>query len=198
MDRLAQQIQFILEIDKLKSIYRRTYLINGERRENSAEHSWHLALLALVLAEHSNEPLDVARVVKMVLVHDIVEIDAGDTYIYDAQGDKVEREQLAAQRIFGLLPADQADEFRTLWEEFESGSSPEARFASALDRFIPQLHNFHSGGRSWREHGITAERVLTRNAEISNGSVVLWEWTQLLIGSAVVKGLFPEGEEGGR
>jgi putative hydrolase of HD superfamily len=192
MDRLAQQIQFILEIDKLKSVYRRTYLINGERRENSAEHSWHLALLALVLAEHANEPLDVARVVKMVLIHDIVEVDAGDTYIYDAQGDKVERERLAAIRLFGLLPADQAEEFRNLWEEFESGASPEARFAAALDRFIPQLHNFHTGGRSWQEHGITAERVLTRNVEISEGSVVLWQWTQMLIGNAVTKGILPE------
>jgi putative hydrolase of HD superfamily len=194
MDRLAQQIQFILEIDKLKSVYRRTYLINGERRENSAEHSWHLALLAMVLAEHANEPLDIAKAVRLVLIHDIVEIDAGDTYIYDAQGDKVERERIAATRIFGLLPADQAEEFRDLWEEFENGSSPEARFAAALDRFIPQLHNFHTEGRSWQEHGITAERVLARNAEMSHGSAILWQWTQILIGSAVSKGFLPSGE----
>ena len=191
MDRLARQLQFIIEIDKLKSIYRRTYLIDGARQENSAEHSWHLALLALILAEHANEPLDVAKVVKMVLVHDIVEIDAGDTYIYAAQGDKKERESLAADRIFGLLPPDQEAEFRGLWEEFEAGLTPEARFATALDRFVPQLHNYHTQGRSWKEHGITAERVLGRNVVMSHGSVTLWEWTQELIERAVTEGLLP-------
>jgi putative hydrolase of HD superfamily len=194
MDRLARQLQFILEIDKLKSVYRRTYLIDGARHENSAEHSWHLAMLALILSEHANEPLDVSKVVKMVLVHDIVEIDAGDTYIYDAQGDKSERERVAADRIFGLLPADQEAEFRGLWEEFESGATPEARFAAALDRFVPQLHNYHTQGRSWKEHGITAERVLTRNVEISHGSITLWEWTQTLIERAVIEGLLPKNE----
>jgi putative hydrolases of HD superfamily len=194
MDRLAQQLQFILEIDKLKSIYRRTYLVDGERNENSAEHSWHLAMLAMVLAEHANEPLDVAKVIRMVLVHDIVEIDAGDTYIYGDQSDKAEREAKAADRIFGLLPPDQEKEFRGLWEEFESGATAEARFGSALDRFMPQLHNYHTQGRSWKEHGITAERVLTRNEEMSQGSVILWEWTQALIERAVVEGLLPRKE----
>ena len=194
MDRLEKQLRFILEIDRLKSIYRRTYLVDGTRNENSAEHSWHLALLALTLAEHANEPLDVAKVVRMVLIHDIVEIDAGDTYIYDAQGDKVEKERRAADRIFGLLPEDQATEFRELWSEFESAQTPEAQFANALDRFIPQLHNYHTQGRSWKEHGITAERVLTRNAEMSEGSVTLWEWTQTLIERADREGLFPEEE----
>ena len=191
MDRLARQLQFILEIDKLKSIYRRTYLVDGARHENSAEHSWHLAMLAMVLAEHANEPLDVSKVVRMVLVHDIVEIDAGDTYIYGEQGDKEEREGLAADRIFGLLPPDQESEFRGLWEEFESGATAEARFAAALDRFVPQLHNYHTRGRSWQEHGITAERVLTRNEEMAQGSVILWEWTQTLIERAVAEGLLP-------
>jgi putative hydrolase of HD superfamily len=195
MDRLAQQLQFILEIDKLKSIYRRTYLIDDTRNENSAEHSWHLALLAMVLSEHANEPLDVAKVIKMVLIHDIVEIDAGDTYIYGAQGDKVERERIAADRIFGLLPADQAAEFRNLWAEFESAVTAEARFATALDHFMPQLHNFHTRGRSWKEHGITAERVLTRNVEIGHGSVTLWEWTQTLIERAVDEGLLPKNDK---
>jgi len=194
MDRLARQLQFILEIDKLKSIYRRTYLVDGERRENSAEHSWHLAMLAMVLAEHANQSLDVAKVMRMVLVHDIVEIDAGDTYIYADQGDKAEREQRAADRIFGLLPPDQEHEFRGLWEEFESAATPEARFAAALDRFIPQLHNYHTQGRSWKEHGITAERVLKRNEEMSAGSVILWEWTQTLIERAVAEGLLPRNE----
>ncbi|HET9216288.1 MAG TPA: HD domain-containing protein [Terriglobia bacterium] len=190
MDRLARQLYFILELDKLKSVYRRTYLIDGTRSENSAEHSWHLALLAMVLAEHANEPLDVGKVIRMVLIHDIVEIDAGDTYIYDAQDDKAEREQRAADRIFGLLPPDQAQEFRDLWEEFETRQTAEARFASALDRFIPQLHNFHTQGRSWKEHGITSERVLMRNVEISHGSNAPWEWTQLLIERAEAEGFF--------
>src|SRR5688572_29869093 len=124
MDRLATQLRFILEIDRLKSIYRRTYLLDGTRSENSAEHSWHLALMAMVLSEHANEPLDVSKVVKMVLIHDIVEIDAGDTYIYDVQGDKEERERRAADRIFGLLPPDQEQEFRSLWNEFETAQTP--------------------------------------------------------------------------
>jgi putative hydrolase of HD superfamily len=190
MDRLARQLNFILELDKLKSVYRRTYLLDETRSENSAEHSWHLALMAIVLAEHANEPLDVGKVIRMVLIHDIVEIDAGDTYIYDVQGDKAERERRAAERIFGLLPPDQEQEFRTLWNEFESAATAEACFASALDRFIPQLHNFHTQGRSWKEHGITSERVLIRNAEISRGSVTLWEWTQLLIERAEAEGFF--------
>lgn len=192
MDRLAKQIQFILEIDKLKSVYRRTYLLDVDRRENSAEHSWHLALLAMVLAEHANGPLDLLKVIKMVLIHDIVEIDAGDTYIYDEQGDKAERERVAADRIFGLLPSDQEQEFREIWREFETAATLEARFASALDRFMPQLHNFHTGGRSWKEHGITVDRVRGRNAGIALGSEVLWQWTQTLLEDAVAKGILPE------
>jgi putative hydrolase of HD superfamily len=191
MDRLASQLQFILEIDKLKSVYRRNYLMDGARPENSAEHSWHLALLAMVLAEHANEPLDISKVIRMVLIHDIVEIDAGDTYIYDAQEDKAERERLAASRIFGLLPPDQAAGFRELWNEFETKATPESRFASALDRFIPQLHNFHTQGRSWKENGISPERVLNRNVEIAQGSKTLWEWTRTLIVLAADKGFFP-------
>jgi len=195
MDRLAAQLRFILELDRLKSVYRRTYLLDETRSENSAEHSWHLALMAMVLAEHANKSLDVGKVIRMVLIHDIVEIDAGDTYIYDAQGDKAEREEQAAMRIFGLLPSDQEQEFRALWEEFESGETPEARFASALDRFMPQLHNYHTQGRSWKEHGITAERVLARNVEIGEGSVTLWEFTQTLIERAVAEGLFPKSSQ---
>ena len=197
MDRLQRQIQFIIEIDKLKAVYRRTYLIDEQRSENSAEHSWHLAMLAIVLAEYANEPVNVERVVKMVLIHDIVEVDAGDTYIYDTQGalDKAERESIAAQRIFGLLPSDQEGEFRALWEEFESGATADARFAAALDRFMPQLHNFHTGGRSWKEHGITAERVLARNISMADGSETLWEVTQDLIRRAVHEGFIEQGEK---
>jgi putative hydrolase of HD superfamily len=146
--------------------------------------------MAMLLAEHANEPVDVSRVIKMVLLHDVVEIDAGDTYFYDtnAAGDKVDREQAAADRLFGLLPLDQGQELRALWEEFELLQTPEARFAAALDRFIPQLHNYHTHGKSWQEHGITAERVLERNASMATGSRTLYEWTRALLEDAVAKG----------
>lgn len=189
-DRLSRQLQFIIEIDKLKSVLRRTYLIDAPRRENSAEHSWHLAVMAVLLAEHANVPVDLLRVLKMLLVHDIVEIDAGDTYIYDVQGalDKARREQQAAERIFGLLPADQAAELRSLWDEFEARCSPEARFAAALDRLMPLLHNYTTEGRSWQEHGITSDMVLARNAQIGDGAAPLWETAQSLIADAVTRG----------
>ena len=196
-ERFDQQIRFVLEIDKLKTIVRRTYLLNSDRAENTAEHSWHLAIMAILLAEHANEPVDVARVVKMVLVHDIVEIDAGDTYFYDIAGtlDKSEREHAAAARIFGILPADQGEELRELWEEFEAAHTPDARFALALDRFMPQLHNYHTHGRSWTEHGITADRVLERNACMAEGSEKLWECAKSLLDDAVAKGLLPSKKE---
>jgi putative hydrolases of HD superfamily len=192
-ERLEQQIRFILEIDKLKNVLRRTYLLNEDRMENTAEHSWHLAMMAILLSEHANEPVDVKRVVKMVLVHDIVEIDAGDTYIYDSVAalDKARREQAAADRLFGILPPDQGAELRDLWEEFEAGESPDARFALALDRFMPQLHNYHTKGRSWVEHGITADRVRERNASIAAGSQKLWECVESLLKDAVAKGFLP-------
>jgi len=197
LDRLERQIAFILEIDKLKAVIRRTYLMNVDRAENTAEHSWHLAMMAILLAEHANEPVDVARVVKMVLIHDIVEIDAGDTYFYDSTAalDKVERERAAADRIFGMLPDDQAGDLREVWEEFEAGRTAEARFALALDRFIPQLHNYHTHGRSWSEHGITVDRVLERNASMADGSKKLWEWTRGLLDDAVSKGFIQTKKE---
>ncbi|MBI4472840.1 MAG: HD domain-containing protein [Acidobacteria bacterium] len=188
--RFEQQINFLLEIDKLKSVLRRTYLIAEDRHENTAEHSWHLAMMAMLLAEYANEPIVTARVIMMVLVQDIVEIDAGDTYFYDAAGalDKAERERRAADRLFAVLPEDQGRELRELWEELESGQTPESRFASALDRFIPQLHNYYTQGKSWKEHGVTAERVLERNASMAGGSTKLWEWTRALLDDAVEKG----------
>jgi putative hydrolase of HD superfamily len=196
-ERFERQIRFILEIDKLKGIVRRTYLLNVDRAENTAEHSWHLAIMAILLAEHANEPVDVARVVKMVLVHDIVEIDAGDTYFYDtaAELDKHERERAAAERIFGLLPSDQGRELRELWEEFEAHETTDARFALALDRFMPQLHNYHTQGRSWVEHGISADRVLERNAAMAEGSEKLWECARALLNDAVVRGFLPAKKE---
>lgn len=195
IDRLRQQIEFLLEMDKLKSVLRRTYVLGTDRRENSAEHSWHLAVMAMVLAEHASAPVDILRVLKMLLVHDIVEIDAGDTYVYDVQTDKAANESAAADRIFGLLPDDQRDEMHGLWEEFEARETPEARFAAALDRLMPMLHNSHSQGRSWREHGITADQVLARNAHIADGSPNLWEYAALMIRDAVVQGYLAPGRD---
>src|SRR5947208_2735639 len=174
--RLTQQLQFVVEIDKLKQILRQTSLIDGSRRENSAEHSWHLALMALLLAEYAGDVVDLLRVVKMVLIHDLVEIDAGDTFCYDAQANlsKDEREQAAAARIFGMLPGDQRREVQTLWEEFEAGATPVARFANALDRLQPLLHNYHTEGGTWRRYGITRDAVLRRMAPIQSGAPALW------------------------
>ena len=193
-DRLTQQIAFLLEIDKLKSVLRRSYLVNGTRRENSAEHSWHLSVMAMLLAEHANAPADTLRVLKMLLVHDIVEIDADDTYCYDEVGarDKAEREQSAANRIFSLLPSDQEQEMRGLWDEFEERKTPEAKFAAALDRLMPLLHNYHTQGRSWQENGIVSRQVLERNAYIADGSEDLWRYVHALIEDAVIRGYLAE------
>ena len=189
-DRLTRQIAFLLETDKLKSILRRSYLVNGTRRENSAEHSWHLSVMAMLLAEHANAPVDTLRVLKMLLVHDIVEIDADDTYCYNEVGmvDKAAREQSAADRIFGLLSPDQEQEMRGLWDEFEERETPEAKFAAALDRLMPLLHNYHTQGRSWQENGIVSRQVLERNAHIADGSEDLWRYVHALIEDAVAKG----------
>ena len=187
IERLGQQIQFIVEVDKLKNVLRRTYLVDGSRRENTAEHSWHLTIMAVLLAEHANEKIDLLRVLKMLVVHDIVEIDAGDTFCYDDAGalTKAERENQAADRIFRLLPADQASELRELWQEFDERATNEAKFAAALDRLMPLLHNFHTEGGSWREHGITSTQVMERNRHIGEGSETLWEFAQSLINEAV-------------
>jgi putative hydrolase of HD superfamily len=195
--RLLKQVEFLVEIDKLKTILRQTNLIHRERRENDAEHSWHLALAALVLAEHANEPVDLAKVIAMVLVHDLVEIDAGDTFCYDYEGykDKAQREELAAERIFALLPEDQGRELRALWEEFEERATPEARFATALDRFQPVLHNLHTDGGTWRRYNITRPQVEERNAPMAEGSQLLWEYRSSCLDEAVVKGMLSEGRD---
>lgn len=189
-ERLAQQIRFLVETDKLKAVLRRTFVVGIERYENSAEHSWQLPLAALILAEHAAEPFDLCRVLKMLLVHDIIEIDAGDTYCYDEQGalDKAEREGRAAERIFGLLPPDQAAEIHGLWAEFEAGTTPEAVFANAVDRLMPLLHNYYTQGRSWQEHGITADRVLERNAQVGEASETLGALVRALVEDAVGQG----------
>lgn len=195
-DRLAQQIAFIVECDRLKTILRQNWIIDGSRAENDAEHSWHIAVMALLLAEHADAKVDVARVVGMLLVHDIVEIDAGDTFIYDAAGhaDKDEREQRAADRLFGLLPPDQAEHFRGLWDEFEARQTPEARFAAAIDRLQPVLLNCMTEGKAWRRHGVTADKVVALNSgRIGDVSQSLWDYARGMIEEAVAKGHLAAG-----
>jgi putative hydrolase of HD superfamily len=195
-DRLARQLEFIREIDKVKSVFRQTMLMDRSRKENDAEHSWHLAVMAMLLSEYAIQPgLDVGRVMRMVLVHDLVEIDAGDMLIYDTVGraGQVQRERAAADRIFAILPADQAADLRGLWEEYEARQSPEARFAGALDRLQPLMHNYCTEGAAWREHGVTADQVVARNRHIAEAAPRLWEYAEWMIRDAVAKGyLAPE------
>ena len=189
--RLKKQIQFIIEIDKLKRIVRQTLLTDRTRKENDAEHSWHIALMAILLQEHAEEShIDLLRVVTMLLVHDLVEIDAGDTFCYDEAGnaDKLERETRAADRIFNLLPGDQAAYMRSLWDEFEARQTAESKFAAAMDRLQPLLHNYHTEGGTWKEHRVSKERVIERNYPIANGSTTLWDYAAGLIDDAVGRG----------
>lgn len=193
--RLESQLAFVLEIDKLKRILRQTPITGPERRqENDAEHSWHLALMAPLLAEYSPEPVDLLRVVRMVLVHDLVEIDAGDTFAYDAAGyaDKEERERKAAQRIFGLLPEDQRAAIWSLWEEFEAMATAESRFANALDRVQPLLLNYHTGGGSWAKHRVTRAQVFKRMEPVKHGAPALWPVIERIVEDAYRKGWLPE------
>lgn len=186
--RLAQQIAFIVEADKLKEIFRQTLNSQSRRAENDAEHSWHLCLCVMVLAEHARHAsLDVLRVLKMVIIHDLVEIDAGDTFAYDTarMAGQHEREAIAAARLFGLLPEDQAKEFRSLWDEFEARATPESRFAAAVDRFQPMLLNCLTEGAAWNRHGVTQDRVLARNRHIAEGSEELWKYAEKMIQDAV-------------
>ena len=191
--RIESQLTFLLEIDGLKQIERMTKIRDGARRENSAEHSWHLALLAIVLVEHAAEPVDVARVVAMLLVHDLVEIDAGDTFAYDDVGHetKVEREVQAAERLYGLLPSDQGTTLRALWDEFERGDTADARFALAIDRLQPVLLNHANRGGPWHQHGISRERVEARNAVIGEGAPALWAAALRRLDELDALGLFP-------
>jgi len=197
-ERLGQQIAFLLEIDKLKTVLRRTYLLDDPRHENSAEHSWHLAVMAMLLAEHANAPVNLLHVLKMLLIHDVVEIDSGDTYIYDVAGNesKAAREQEAAKRIFSLLPDDQQGEMHRLWEEFEARETPEARFAAALDRLMPMLHNYHTQGRSWQEHGVTDAQVIAHNGHMAEGAAPLWEYAEAMIRDAVHHGYLAGPDKG--
>jgi len=188
--RLTQQLQFIIEIDKLKTILRQTLLMDESRRENSAEHSWHLALMAMLLAEYSPKPVNLLRVIQMLLIHDIVEVDAGDTFCYDVQGhqDKAEREAAAAKRLFGLLPNDQEVMFHDLWNEFEERETMESQFAAALDRIQPFLHNQQTKGGTWRLNGITQSQVIERMMPVKDGTPELWEWLEVALNDCVEAG----------
>lgn len=180
---LEQRIDFLLELDKQKTIMRQTYLADGSRKEGDAEHAWHLAVMAFLLADTAREEIDVLKTMKMVLLHDVIEIDAGDTYAYDMEQNKTkkDREIKAAKRIYGMLPKTMQEEYICLWEEFEKMETPEAKFANTLDKIQPLLLNHASGGRSWREHGIKKSQVMERNARTGDGSDILWEYAKTLI-----------------
>ena len=178
--RLEKQFDFCREIDKEKFIGRQTYLSDGKRKENDAEHAWHMAIMAILLNEYANEEIDVLKTVTMLLIHDLVEIDAGDTYAYDEEGKKTkkEREERAAERIYGLLPQDQQEKLRRLWEDFEAWETPEAKFAHAMDNIQPIMLNAATDGRSWEEHGVHLSQILGRNQHTAEGSAVLWDYAR--------------------
>lgn len=194
-DRFRRQIEFIIEVDKLKHVLRRTILMDKSRRENSAEHSWHIALTVMVLSEYARDAdIDFFRVMKILLVHDLIEIDAGDTYCHDEKGkkDQAARERLAADRIFNILPPDQAGTFRDLWDEFEDRKTPESRFANALDRVQPLLHNYFTRGQTWQKNNIKSDQVKSRMQPVDDGAPVLWNYVSSLIDDAVKKGFLSE------
>jgi putative hydrolases of HD superfamily len=196
MDPLDSQLRFLLEADKLKTVFRQSTLIDASRQENSAEHSWHLALMALVLRDHSPPGTDLSRVIAMLLLHDLVEIDAGDLFVYagaQAQARQEVAERAAADRIFALLPPPQAEAFRALWDEFEERRTQEAKFARALDRLQPMLANYQTGGGTWLAHGVTADQVLLRVALIEDGSATLGEYARDLIDRSVARGFLAPG-----
>jgi putative hydrolase of HD superfamily len=193
--RFKKQMEFILEVDKLKHVLRQTILMDRSRRENSAEHSWHIALLVPVLAEYAKETdIDMFHVMKILVIHDLVEIDAGDTYCYDDKGreDQTQREEIAADRIFGLLPAEQATEFRALWDEFEKRETPESGFANALDRVQPFLHNYFTDGQTWQANNINSRQVHERMRPVKDGAPDLWDYVNTLIEDAVKKGILAD------
>ncbi len=194
-DRFRQQIEFIIEVDKLKNVLRKTILMNRSRRENSAEHSWHIALTVLILSEYAKDSdVDLFRVIKILLVHDLIEIDAGDTYCYDDQGrkDQAQRERIAADRIFNLLPADQAAALRELWDEFEERETPESKFANAMDRLQPFLHNYFTEGQIWQENNIKSAQVKSRMHPVDDGAPILWDYVSSLIDDGIKKGFLAE------
>ena len=193
--RLTQQMQFILEIDKLKQVLRQTYTISKTRQENSCEHSWHIALMAIILQEHAKNPkINLFRVVKMLLIHDLVEIDTGDTFLYDKQARKTQhkRENQAAKRIFNLLPTDQAQHLQSLWKEFEECQTPTAQFANALDRLQPIINNYYTKGKAWKKNNVTKHQIQNSNSSIAKGAPKLWQYATELIEKAITQGSLTE------
>lgn len=190
-DRLLKDIEFIVELDKMKSILRQTSLIEEDKREDDAQHSWHIAVMTMVLNEYANEELDDKKVIKMLLIHDIVELYAGDTFCYDKKGnkDKRERELLAADKIFGMLKEEKALEFRALWDEFEEMETPEALFAASMDRLQPMLNNYYNGGGTWKKFGVDKEAIYKRIAPVKESSDKLWEFVEHMIEDAYSRGL---------
>ena len=193
-ERFKKQIEFLIEIDKIKHIYRKTKVFNKSRFENDAEHAWHLAVMALVMNEYSNEKIDVSKVIKMVLIHDIVEIDAGDVIVYDTQMRTLaeEKENIAAERIFGILPEEQKEEFIGLWREFEEKKTPESKFAAAIDRFEPILQNQLTEYYTWKAHDITLDMLHDKNKHIQDGSKVIWDVVESIFLEAKNKGIIKE------
>jgi putative hydrolases of HD superfamily len=194
IEKFQKQLDFIIEIDRLKSIKRVSLILDSSRNENSAEHSWHIALMALLFQEYSNDKIDIFKVMKMLLLHDVVEIDAGDTFLYSVQDNKIkaEKENKAAARIFGLLPAEQGEEFRRLWEEFENGATSESKFAKAIDRIQPMLHNYLTKGVQWKKHNVTSSMVIEKNHIVENGLKEVWEYMKTIIEDSVKKGFLKE------
>lgn len=193
--RINQQMNFIIEVDKLKEILRQTYTTKKTRQENSSEHSWHIALMAIILSEYTNDPkINLFKVVKMLLIHDIVEIDAGDTFAYDKQGQKTqhEREAKAAKRIFNLLPTDQAKNLQTLWSEFEECQTPNAQFANAIDRFQPLVNNYYTNGLAWQKNNVKVNQIKPRNKAIKQATPKLWQYAKTLIEKAITQGILQE------
>lgn len=188
--RFEQQMRFLVEIDQMKNVLRQTLLADGSRRESDAEHSWHLAMYAMLLSEYAPKPIDVSRVVRMVLVHDLIEIYAGDTFCYDKEGnkDKVAREAAAADRLYALLPADQAAEYRALWEEFDRMDTPDSCFAAALDRIQPIINNYLTKGHTWKLGHVTSAQVYERMAPVKNGLPEAWKVVEWIINDSIKKG----------
>lgn len=195
-EQLQKQIDFIHEIDKVKYIQRKTRLFNSDRTENDAEHSWHLALMAIVLSEHSDQKIDLLKVIKMLLIHDLVEIDAGDVFLYDTlvNHTNTEAELAAARRIFGLLPSEQANELISVWEEFEAGETAESKFARAMDRMEPLLQNRSNSGGTWKEFNVQYDKVVEKKSVIKHGSQVLWSYAEKLIDQSVEDGILQKGK----
>ena len=190
-ERFQQQLAFIIEIDKAKQVFRNTILMDTSRKENDAEHSWHMAVAAMLLVEYANEKdLDLLKVFKMALLHDVVEIDAGDTFAYADvdRNEKAQKEKKAAARIFGILPPDQATEFLAIWDEYEDAGTPEAKYAKALDSLMPILHNYQTKGLQWQRLNVTRDKVLAKNARVEGGSKLLWDYIKTIVDDAVEKG----------